>query len=142
MGDANSRELVSPMELVRDTFSLNITFPTEKPKLQKIGHFISITRNLILFLIFHLALSWFGSGVFSVNRKQRVAEFYCISQKSLVMGLPLAGLLIGSAPQFIINIVCPLLLYHFLQLAVGACFLSRLKEWSSRTCYQNLLFCG
>ena len=89
---------------------------------------------LILFLIFHLALSWFGSGIFSVNRKQRVAEFYCISQKSLVMGLPLAGLLIGSAPQFIINIVCPLLLYHFLQLAVGACFLSRLKEWSSRTC--------
>lgn len=89
---------------------------------------------LILFLIFHLTLSWFGSGIFSFNRKQRVAEFYCISQKSLAMGLPLAGLLIGSEPQLTIPIVCPLLIYHFLQLAVGTCFLSRLKEWSSRAC--------
>ena len=50
VGSANSRELVSPMELVRDTFPFNITFPTVKPKLQKIGHFISISRTLI-FLI-------------------------------------------------------------------------------------------
>lgn len=89
---------------------------------------------LFIFLLFHLFLSWSGSLIFSKSPRVRVAKFFCISQKSLVMGLPLAGLLFAGEPELEIRIICPLILYHFLQLVVGACFISPLKRWVRRTC--------
>ena len=57
-----------------------------------------------------------------------------MSQKSLAMGLPLAGVLLVGESDLGSRIVCPLILYHFLQLLAGACLISRLKEWITRTC--------
>ena len=89
---------------------------------------------LFIFLLFHLFLSWYGSIIFSKSPRVRVAKFFCISQKSLAMGLPLAGLLFAGEPELEIQIICPLILYHFLQLVVGACFISPLKRWVRSTC--------
>ena len=89
---------------------------------------------LIIFLLFQLFLSWYGSIIFSKSPRVRVAKFFCISQKSLAMGLPLAGLLFAGETELEIRIICPLILYHFLQLVVGAFFISPLKSWVRRTC--------
>ena len=95
---------------------------------------IFILPILLVFMIFHISLSWLSTLIFSRSQSQRVAKFYCVSQKSLAMGLPLAGLLIMGEPDLEIRMVSPLILYHFLQLLVGACFISRLKEKVISTC--------
>ena len=95
---------------------------------------IVLFPSLFVFLLFHLFLSGCGSLIFSKSPRVRVAKFFCISQKSLVMGLPLGGLLFAGQPELEIRIICPLILYHFLQLVVGACFISPLKSWVRRTC--------
>ena len=95
---------------------------------------IFLLPYLLVFLVFHLLVSWLGTLIFSRNRSIQVAKFYCMSQKSLAMGLPLAGVLIVGESDLGSRIVCPLILYHFLQLLAGACLISRLKEWITRTC--------
>ena len=89
---------------------------------------IELLPFLIAFMICHIALSWWGNGIFSVDSGHRVAEFYCVGQKSLVMGLPLLSLLQDQFNTPVDLIACPLILYHFLQLGVGACFFTKLRR--------------
>ena len=95
---------------------------------------IFLFPSLFVFLLFHLFLSGCGSLIFSKSPRVRVAKFFCISQKSLAMGLPLAGILFAGETELEMRIICPLILYHFIQLVVGACFISPLKVWVRRTC--------
>jgi sodium/bile acid cotransporter 7 len=92
---------------------------------------IELLPFLIVFIICHTALSWWGNGIFSVDSAHRVAEFYCVGQKSLVMGLPLLSLLQGQFNTPVDLIACPLIIYHFLQLGIGACFLTKLRGFIS-----------
>jgi sodium/bile acid cotransporter 7 len=87
---------------------------------------------LLSFLLCHLLLSWFGTGFGCRNPQFKIAEFFCISQKSLAMGMPLLVLLSSNDLDKSVLISCPLILYHFLQLGVGACFLSPLKQWTKQ----------
>ena len=88
---------------------------------------IDLLPFLLALMIFHTALSWWGNGVFSVDLEHRVAEFYCVGQKSLVMGLPLLSLLQDQFNTPVDLIACPLIIYHFLQLGAGACFFTKLR---------------
>ena len=85
--------------------------------------------NLLVFLIFHVSVSWIISSFLSSDRKLKVAGFYCISQKSLAMGLPMATLLPVIDNKVELFLVCPLIFYHFLQLFVGASFIPSLRKW-------------
>ena len=84
---------------------------------------------LLVFLIFHVSVSWIVSSFLSSDRKLKVAGFYCISQKSLAMGLPMATLLPINDVKVDLLLVCPLIFYHFLQLFVGASFIPALRKW-------------
>ena len=88
---------------------------------------IELLPFLLALMIFQTALGWWGNGVFSVDLEHRVAEFYCVGQKSLVMGLPLLSLLQDQFNTPVDLIACPLIIYHFLQLGVGACFFTKLR---------------
>ncbi|MBT3667730.1 MAG: hypothetical protein HN548_09655 [Opitutae bacterium] len=97
-----------------------------------IVHLFDLFPFLLGFLICHLIMSWWGTGFGCKNSQLRIAEFFCVSQKSLAMGIPLLSLLISNDLNESSLIACPLILYHFLQLGVGACFLSPLKEWKKQ----------
>lgn len=84
---------------------------------------------LLVFLVFHISVSWIISLFLSSDRKLKVAGFYCISQKSLAMGLPMATLLPVNDVKVELFLVCPLIFYHFLQLFVGASFIPALRKW-------------
>ncbi len=84
---------------------------------------------LLVFLIFHLFASWFIAKLLSSDRELKVAKFYCLSQKSLAMGLPIATLLPLDNLKLQILLVCPLIFYHFLQLFTGACLIPVLRKW-------------
>ena len=98
-----------------------------------LNYFFDLLPLLLGFLFFHIVFSWVGSGILCTDREVRVAEFYCIGQKSLAMGLPLLSVLSPVDP-FASNglISIPLILYHFLQLGVGACFFKFLEGWIKR----------
>lgn len=51
------------------------------------------------------------------ERDDRIAMQFCASKKSMVMGVPMAGLIFGHGPQLGL-IIAPLLLYHFFQLVI------------------------
>ena len=97
------------------------------------SEFIQLLYNLfpylLVFLIFHVSVSWIVSSFLSSGRKLKVAGFYCISQKSLAMGLPMATLLPINDVKVELFLVCPLIFYHFLQLFVGASFIPALRKW-------------
>ena len=94
-----------------------------------IVHLFDLFPFLLGFLICHLIMSWWGTGFGYENAELRIAEFFCVSQKSLAMGIPTLALLTLTDTAGSALISCPLILYHFLQLWVGTCFLSPLEEW-------------
>lgn len=55
--------------------------------------------------------------VLGFGRDDRITMQFCASKKSMVMGVPMAGLIFGHGPQLGL-IIAPLLLYHFFQLVI------------------------
>ncbi len=84
---------------------------------------------ILAFLGWNLVLSWIGTGILQSSAKLRVSEFFCASQKSLAMGLPLASVIVPSHSDGLALIVFPLILYHFLQLIIGSLIIGKLKMW-------------
>ncbi len=98
-------------------------------KTEFISLFMILFPYLIGFLIGHLILSWVGIFWASNKAEVKIAEFFCISQKSLAMGLPLLAVINGNDFKSGGLIACPLILYHFLQLSFGICFVPQFKKW-------------
>jgi sodium/bile acid cotransporter 7 len=67
------------------------------------------------------------SRVAGLGRKQFIAAYFCGSQKSLANGLPIAHTVFVGSPAMGL-IVMPLLVYHQVQLAVGAYLARRFGE--------------
>lgn len=65
-----------------------------------------------------LAVIKLGSYLVAMPRKDEVAMVFCGSQKSVVTGVPMAHLLFAGPVAGII--VLPIMIYHLLQLLVGA----------------------
>ena len=76
-------------------------------------------------LVWAKALAWFIPGWFGFAYEQRLAAFFCSSQKSLAVGLPMGQLLFGLEHPQLFVLLLPLILYHMLQLLVGGILVGR-----------------
>ncbi len=85
---------------------------------------------LVLLLIVS-AFAWALGGFVSHSRKARVTFFFCGSQKSLALGLPLAQMLFVFDENSVGLLVLPLALFHFGQLFLGAFLIGPLSRWTN-----------
>ena len=78
-------------------------------------------------------LTWGVGGLLGFERNRRLPAFFCASQKSLAVGLPMGQLLFGLEHPKLFVLLLPLILYHMLQLLVGAILLGRWQDDESAT---------
>ena len=90
----------------------------ELPLIRLLGFLISLT------LLVRLIVPLFAK---SFQSEHRPAIFFCITEKTLATGLPMATALFGSGHPQLGMLVLPLLLYHPIQLLVDGVIVSR---WS------------
>lgn len=85
---------------------------------------------LLLLLCAVSGLVWLSSGWLRLPRSERIAAFYCASQKSIATGLPLAAAVLAtfSDPSKTALILIPLILYHPLQLLFAGLLVARLSR--------------
>ena len=78
-----------------------------------------------ILLVLVKCLAWGLGGLLGFERNRRLPAFFCASQKSLAVGLPMGQLLFGLEHPKLFVLLLPLILYHMLQLLVGAILLGR-----------------
>jgi sodium/bile acid cotransporter 7 len=80
-------------------------------------------------------LVWWGSRWLQVTHAQRVAVFFCASQKSLATGLPLAAMILASMPAGLdsAGLLIPLMCYHPAQLFLAGFVSGRWASNAART---------
>ncbi|MBC2605436.1 bile acid:sodium symporter family protein [Pelagicoccus albus] len=83
----------------------------------------AVLLTLVLTLVFLFLFSsvvWFSSPLGSSEKPERIAAFFCGSQKTLASGVPMASILFASLPadgnMAIGLMILPLMCYHPLQL--------------------------
>ena len=79
---------------------------------------VELSAANALLLAAALAAVKLGSRVLDLSRADEVAMVFCGAQKSLVTGVPMAQLLFAGPDAGII--VIPIMIYHQLQLLLGA----------------------
>ena len=91
---------------------------------------VGVLLYFILFSLLYIPVSsWAG-----LNPGQRIAGYFCATQKGLATGAPMATAFFltaseaGNLPPMGL-ILLPLMLYHPLQLTVGSLLASRLPKW-------------
>ena len=72
--------------------------------------------------------SWLLSGLIRRDRGGRVATFFCLSQKSLALGIPMVHLLVGANDPELFKWVFPVILLHVIQLVGGALIMLLLRR--------------
>jgi sodium/bile acid cotransporter 7 len=79
-----------------------------------------LTLGLIMALLLAIGLpsAVMGGRVMALGRADEVAVVFCGSQKSLVIGVPMASALFGGAAAG--TLLLPIMIYHPMQLVVGA----------------------
>jgi len=89
------------------------------------GDVAAVIFSTALLLLLVSALVWWTSRWIQPNRGQRIAAFFCASQKSLATGLPLATSILAAAPGVVdaAAVLIPLMCYHPSQLVLAG-FLS------------------
>lgn len=90
---------------------------------------IILSVLVVCFLAFVSLFGWFGGRFACLSKESRVTFFYCSSQKSLAMGLPMAQMLCGSDGGAIGLLILPLALFHFGQLLLGALLIEPIRRW-------------
>ena len=73
-------------------------------------------------------LTWGLGGLLGFERNRRLSAFFCSSQKSLAVGLPMGQLLFGLEHPNLFFLLLPLILYHMLQLLTGAILLGHWRN--------------
>lgn len=91
-----------------------------------LGRLFVLALICLILLGIVLALTWTISRRTGFSREDSVAILFCGSTKSLATGLPMATVLFADQPVGLI--VLPLMLYHQLQLIVGAMVATRLDK--------------
>ena len=76
--------------------------------------------------------SWILSGWMKQTAEQRIAIFFCLSQKSLAMGVPLILLLLVDSENNSFLWIFPVMVYHFVQLFFGAFIMDLIKAFNLR----------
>ena len=77
-------------------------------------------------ILVHLS-GWFFSKRWARKKDIQVAQFFCLSQKSLATGLPIATILFSDNAEWVMQMILPLFCIHFLQLLVGSLLMSVFK---------------
>ena len=74
-------------------------------------------------------LVWWSAAWVVSSSDRRISAFYCASQKSLAMGLPLATAVLTVAPDVMdaASVLIPMMCYHPLQLLLAGVLASRLE---------------
>jgi len=89
---------------------------------------LAITLGICLFLFALITmLSWFSIRGLKFALGERIATYFCVSHKTLAMGAPMGISLFGGDPLFGL-ILLPLLVYHSIQLLLGAFFIARFRQ--------------
>ena len=77
--------------------------------------------------LIHLS-GWFFSKRWARKRIFRLHNFFCLSQKSLATGLPIATILFSENAELVMRMILPLFCIHFLQLLVGSVLMQAFKS--------------
>ena len=91
---------------------------------KQIGTFAGeILTLLVLGWLLIALISWGWSCWLQQKSSLRIAIFFCTSQKSMILGLPLLHILIGVDNPVFGFWAFPLIALHFIQLVLGACLI-------------------
>lgn len=82
---------------------------------------------LVFVILIHLS-GWFFSKRWAKKKDIQVAQFFCLSQKSLATGLPIATILFSENAEMVMRMILPLFCIHFLQLLFGSVLMPKLKS--------------
>lgn len=95
-----------------------------------LGAVLGVLASTLTVLLVVGALVWVSSGWLDSTRAQRIAAFFCASQKSLATGLPLASSILVAAPGIVdpAAVLLPLICYHPLQLVFAGWLAERFGE--------------
>jgi len=106
-----------------DTFSRKI----EDVDTQDVVYIILIVIALHLFFV-SIALFLYRLKCFGLNRRTQVSAWFCSTQKTIVMGIPLIKIIFEGNPEIGL-IQIPLLMYHPTQTISASFFLGKINRW-------------
>lgn len=95
------------------------------------GDVVGVILSTVCLLLIVSSLVWWSSRWINPTRAEKIAAFFCASQKSLATGLPLATSILAAAPGVVDGaaVLIPLMCYHPSQLVLAG-FLS--GKWSTQ----------
>lgn len=84
----------------------------------------TVMTTLLLALVFLLIFStfvWLSAPLATANRPERIAAFFCGSQKTLASGVPMASVIFAQSQTTVLVglLILPLMCYHPMQLFLG-----------------------
>lgn len=93
---------------------------------------LAVLGLTVLLLMLVSAVVWWSSALIKLDHGQRVAAFFCASQKSLATGLPLATSVIAASNGDVdaALVLIPMICYHPLQLVLAGVLCERLRAHS------------
>jgi sodium/bile acid cotransporter 7 len=91
---------------------------------------LGVAVGIVTLLLVTSVLIWWSGSWLRLTRAQRIAAFFCASQKSLASGLPLASSILLAAPGVVdpAMVLIPLICFHPVQLAFAGLLTGRLVE--------------
>tara|TARA_B110000285_G_scaffold141960_1_gene158737 strand:+ start:97 stop:1071 length:975 start_codon:yes stop_codon:yes gene_type:complete len=91
---------------------------------------LGVAVSIVTVLLVTSVLIWWSGSWLRLQRAQRIAAFFCASQKSLASGLPLASSILLAAPGVVdpAMVLIPLICFHPVQLAFAGLLAGRLVE--------------
>jgi solute carrier family 10 (sodium/bile acid cotransporter), member 7 len=91
---------------------------------------LGVAVGIVSVLLVTSVLIWWSGSWLRLQRAQRIAAFFCASQKSLASGLPLASSILLAAPGVVdpAMVLIPLICFHPLQLAFAGLLTGRLVQ--------------
>ena len=90
----------------------------------------AVLLGVFVLLLVTSILIWLSAAWIRVEQPQRIAAFFCASQKSLASGLPLASSILLAAPGILDSAVVfiPLICFHPIQLLLAGLIAGRLVK--------------
>lgn len=91
------------------------------------------TIGLVLLFLAVLSIAiWRWSTIPTSDLPERIACFFCGSQKTLAAGVPMAAILFASQAESLGILLLPLMLFHPLQLVLGAALTPRFASLANK----------
>jgi sodium/bile acid cotransporter 7 len=90
----------------------------------------AVLLGVVVLLLVTSILIWLSAEWLRVKQPQRIAAFFCASQKSLASGLPLASSILLAVPGIFDSaaIFIPLICFHPIQLLLAGLIAGRLEK--------------